>query len=258
MGETISIFGEFQYYNTTWVSDAGQISLFGFGAGSNSDVTFENLTWGVDAYASLAFSETTFHKLGDAENLYAGGFGGLADIYFDFGDKYNPQIYWGYLQFGSYASFGAIDSELYVNHSNSHPGIEVYGSAPFALQNFVLSGNPIYYDSNATSETDVYVEASSLFAAYQSEWSVDGWTRYAEFELSGAYDALDATIECSNGTACEISCYSAHACYGLTVNCDDTADCFVDCNQTAGIWCPLGENYIIGCMFMYRFVLFCF
>ena len=142
-------------------------------------------------------------------------------------------------------AYGNIDTSFYVNHSDSHDGFVFTSTGALSYQNFELSGNGGYYDLNFSSQTDIQVNGASLLSFYQSNWILEGWLSNADFSLGGAYDGLDAIIECGNYTQCFVYCNGAHSCYGITLNCDDTSYCEVNCNTTQGIWCPLGNNYVI-------------
>ena len=247
MGTTES-FQPFEYYNSTWFSGAGEAYVYGFAGAAFADISFPNLTYGIETYSSLALTGATFNDFGSGETLYGGGYGSAAKLDLYFGDNYDPDLLWGYLYAELGGSYSCMDTRFYVNDSESHPGFEFYSHGVSAMQNFQITGNGLYYNNNFSnsSNTNVYIENSGLLGLYQSEWILNGWVGNSEVYLDGVFDGLNATIECSDYSTCQIDCLGAHSCYGLTVSCDSTSSCVVDCNMTSGIWCPLGNGYTIG------------
>ena len=54
-------------------------------------------------------------------------------------------------------------------------------------------------------------------------------------------------VYCNVSNICKIKCLSSNACSNLHLHCYDAATCFVDCDETNGINCPVNDGaYMYG------------
>ena len=252
MGNFLEIGSALQYFNTTLTTYDNLVDISGFGGLSYADILFENLTMLTYCSASLGFSRSEWKDSGnfDPASIHGAGFGSFGGINIEFDENYLPSTkFQAYFSGVNDAAYGFIDTSFYINNSDA-PTFKFFSTGLLTMQNFRLDGTrKNILDANLTNSTYRYTnivsQLSGVLDGYQSEWLFDGWADEIDFYMSGAFSGLDTTIECRDNT-CTIECDGAHSCYGLTLNCSNQAQCYVTCNQTAGIWCPLGSYTLRG------------